>query len=150
LQEEQLQAIAASLAQDLRAAGPQFTLEITPTPSVVRGFRERVGKLEEEGKLAKGLVENMGEPYELAIALRVDGRDDMWLVFWSGLDPVEQLENLLDQAQDTVMETLHEMWPECPIHGGHMLLPRATADSVVWQCEKTEQPVARFGELANA
>jgi hypothetical protein len=150
LREEQLQAIAASLAQDLRTAGPRFSLEVTPTPPVVRGFRERAGKLAAERKLARELVENMGEPDELVIALRVDGRDDTWLVFWSGLDPVEQLENLLDQAQDTVMETLYEIWPECPLHGGHILVPRAAADSVVWQCEETKQPVARFGELAKA
>jgi hypothetical protein len=150
LQEDELRAIATSLADDLRTAGPRFSLEITPTPPEVRAFREVVGELVKERKLAKELLENLGEPDEHAIALRVDGRDDMWLVFWSRTDPLEQLENLLDQAQDTVMETLHEMWPVCPVHGGHMLLPRATADSVEWQCEETDQRVARFGELKTA
>jgi hypothetical protein len=148
LQEEQLQAIAASLAQDLRAAGPRFSLEITPTPPMVRELREVAGAIPSER--VRELLENLGEPDEQAIALRVDGRDDMWLVFWPDLDPIEQLENLLDQVQDTVMETLHQIWPECPIHCGHILLPRATADAVEWQCEEAKQPVARFGQLRSA
>jgi hypothetical protein len=150
LNDEQLRAIAARLEADLRTAGSRFTIEITPAPPASRRFREIVGELAQEGKLPQELSDDMGEPDDQAIALRVDGRDDMWLVFWSSPDPVEQLENLLDQVQDTVMETLQEMWPMCPVHGGHMLLPRATADAVEWQCEKTEESVARFGELGSA
>ena len=89
----------------------------------------------------------LGEPADTAIALRVDGREDMTLVFWSGQDHLDQLEGLLDQVQDAVMESTHERWPMCSAHD-HELLPRQNGDWVEWECPDTGEAAARFGQLA--
>lgn len=88
----------------------------------------------------------LGEPADTAIALRVDGSTHMSLVFWSGLDHVEQVADLLDQVQDVVMEATHERWPKCPAHD-HELLPRQGDGWVEWECPDTGEAIARFGRL---
>jgi hypothetical protein len=133
---QELEAIMADLADDLRTAGPRFSLAIVPTWPGAQQLRRFA--------LAKGLP--LGEPDDLGISLRVDGDDDTQLVFWTGLDPVEQLADLLDQVQDVVAETLAEMWPLCPMHD-HMLSPTPSGDHVAWQCPETGESIGRFGEL---
>jgi hypothetical protein len=88
----------------------------------------------------------LGEPADTAIALQVDGTAVMWLEFWSGLDHLEQLADMVDQVQDVVMETIHERWPMCP-HHDHELVPRPGDEWVEWECPETHGAIARFGGL---
>jgi hypothetical protein len=174
---DELETFATCLRDDLRTAGPRFSIEFTPVPPDVRvitsvppsdappaaadpgsgGFIERGGlfvedwdRLDSLPEAVKRLMGSMhaalGEPADTAIALRVDGFENMSLVFWSGLDHLEHLAELVDQVQDVVMETTHERWPKCPAHD-HELLPRLRGEWVEWQCPDTGEAIARFGEL---
>jgi hypothetical protein len=50
-----------------------------------------------------------------------------------GSDPLSALIAVADCAQDSVIETLHEVWPLCPVHqlGAH---PREHDAAAVWWC----------------
>jgi hypothetical protein len=167
---DEIEAVATCLADDLRDAGPRFSIEFTsvspsarmitsippsdePLPASVPGtggFIEDWTKddLPDEVKRLMGYMHGaLGEPADTAIALKVDGFETMSLEFWSGLDHLEHLAGLLDQAQDVVMESTHERWPMCPAHD-HELVPRRGGDWVEWECPDTGEAIARFGELA--
>ena len=108
---------------------------------------QKVDRLPAQVKRHLGWMHGMlGEPADTAILLSVDGHETMWLEFWSKPDHLEHLADLLEQAQDVVMETTHERWPVCPGHG-HELLPRPHDDWIAWECPDTEEAVARFGRL---
>ena len=165
--------MATCLRDDLRSAGPRFSIEFTSPPADVRvatsvppsdeplesagpgsgGFIEdwdRPDLLPEAVKRMLGSMHGaLGEPADTAIALRVDGFANTWLVFWSGVDHLDQVAGFVDQVQDTVAETLTEMWPLCPKHDDHMLDPRPVGGHVEWQCPETGASIARFGQLAS-
>jgi hypothetical protein len=170
--QDAIEAVAVCLTDDLCDAGPQFSIKVTPLSPSARaitsvppndtppqsgspgsgGFIEDwhvdgPDALPEEIKRLMGsLHAALGEPAETAIALNVDGDAVMWLEFWSGLDHVEQLADMLDQVQDVVMESTHERWPKCPAHD-HELSPRQRGDWVAWECPDTGEAIAQFGEL---
>jgi hypothetical protein len=74
------------------------------------------------------------------------------LIFMQGIDWPEQMAQALDQVQDVVIENILQSWPLCPEHGTekHWLEARFDAESVVWVCPFSGNPVARFGELAHS
>jgi hypothetical protein len=172
---DEIEAVASCLTDDLRHAGPRFTTEFTPVSPGARmitsvppseapleaGVPGSGGFFEAwEGDVPDALPEHvkrlmgslhaeLGEPAETAIALKVDGDAVMSLEFWSGLDHVEDLANMLDQVQDVVMESTHERWPMCPGHD-HELSARPGGGWVQWQCPDTGEAIARFGELAGS
>jgi hypothetical protein len=168
---DEIEAVATCLADDLRSAGPRFSIEFTPvSPSAEAitsvppsdtppeatdpgsgGFIEiedwDSDRLPEAVKRLMGSMHAaLGEPADTAIALHVDGFAVVSLEFWSGLDHLEHLADLLDQVQDVVMETMHERWPKCPAHD-HELLARPRGEWVEWECPDTGDAIARFGEL---
>jgi hypothetical protein len=166
---DELETVATCLVDDLRSAEPRFSVEFTPLsasaqaiPSVPPcdapppsggpgsgGFIEDwdLDALPEEVKRLMGYMHAaLGEPAGTAIALKVDGVAHIWLEFWSGLDHVEHLADLVDQVQDVVMESTHERWPKCPAHD-HELVARPGKESVEWQCPDTGKAIARFGQL---
>ena len=175
---DEIEAVATCLRDDLRSAGPRFSLEFTPPSSIAQtiisvppsdasladagpgsgGFIESGGlfledwdldKLPEDVKRLMGSMHAaLGEPADTAIALRVDGFENLSLEFWSGLDHLEHLAGLVDQVQDVVMETTHERWPKCPDHD-HELLARPRGEWVEWECPDTGEAIARFGGLAD-
>jgi hypothetical protein len=129
--------VAAALENDLRNAGPQFSIGISHRQDRLPVHDERAGR------------ERLPELLDAAISIRVEGMAYMWLLFSparNALEEVEELASLVDQVQDEVMESTHEMWPKCPLHN-HELLPSARQDWVVWECPETERTIARFGEL---
>jgi hypothetical protein len=174
---DEIEAVATCLTDDLRHAGPRFSIEFTAMSPGTRlitsvppseapidatvpgcgGFIETPGLLVEDWEDADALPEpvrrmmgsmhaELGEPAETAIALKVDGDVVTWLEFWSGLDHVKGLADMLDQVQDVVMEATHEQWPMCPGHD-HELSLRPRGGRVEWVCLDTGAAVARFGEL---
>lgn len=50
-----------------------------------------------------------------------------------GSDPLSALIAIADNAQNSIIETLHEVWPLCPVHqlGAH---PRRHDGAAVWWC----------------
>jgi hypothetical protein len=62
-----------------------------------------------------------------------------------GGSPTWALVAVADEAQDSIMETLWEAWPLCPIHqlGAH---PQEHDDTAVWRCTGNEgHTIARIG-----
>ena len=135
---DELPFIATSLENDLRTAGPRFSVAITPVPDVVDEGRRHAG--------AMGL--EVPQPVDQAIQLSVDGHPEMWLVFFRDRALPEELADLLYQAQDVVMETTTEMWPGCPFHD-HYLRPEPGAEWVAWTCPRSGDSIARFGQLGS-
>ena len=133
-----LEKVMTCLEDGLRHAGPQFSIGTTRVPPGVRMLRRAV----------TGFGQSLPPAIDTAISVRIDESEAMTLVFHSGLDPIEQLADLLDQVQDVVMESRAELWPRCPLHDHQdPLLPRPDQEWVEWECPETGEAIARFGEL---
>lgn len=132
---DEIDVFAACLVRDLQTAGPRCSV-IAPVPPDTAIFRRAAA--------AHGL--DWPEEVDKAISLRVDGQEEMRLVFYRGQSHVQQLENLLDQVQTLVIETKRTLWPKCPAHN-HFLAPRESGDWIQWLCPDTGESIARFGAL---
>jgi hypothetical protein len=129
--------IAEWLRADLGTLGERWSAEVVAEGGLVGGMQRDAARL--------GLP--LGEPLPQAVSIRVDDVEDLRVVFWSGLEFMEQVVNAMGQIQDFVAEVTTEEWPRCPRHR-HALLPRNEAGSIGWACPSASQVVVSLGELS--
>ncbi|MFB9315698.1 hypothetical protein [Nocardioides plantarum] len=129
----------------------------------LEGLRELLALvLDDVRTLGLGLEEQFaispGPPsWESPHAVHLDFPSGSWMIH-PGTDdqtPADELERLADQVHEWVVEELPGLrrptnWPVCPAHPTtHPLEVRQVAGDVVWVCPRTEEAVARVGELSS-
>ena len=97
------------------------------------------------------MVDHHGKEVIYVMFVNQDGQGQGILV--PDGDRPRQLARVADQVQEWAVEELWYLgrpatWPECPFHPeSHPLEPAVIADTALWQCPKTAEPMGAIGEL---
>jgi hypothetical protein len=142
-----LDGIAAHLAADLRDVGGQWTAEVI-AEAPVYGDGSWYPSFNAAPPPA-GQTYVTPWPFPEAISIRLGGREELRLAFWSvGAVPLaSQVAEAVDQLQDVVAEETTEQWPQCPDHS-HALIPVPDGDLVGWTCPSSGRVLVPLGALA--
>jgi hypothetical protein len=86
------------------------------------------------------MAEHMGHPMppemDPSIAISIDGRLRLTLVFYERPGLIDQFVEGLNQLQDVIVESLLAPWPACPVHP-HELVPVRDGVELKWRCPES-------------
>jgi len=91
-----------------------------------------------------------------SVWISTDGVSKAGITVDSALSLADRLAHTADAVADWLVECLPTagypaLWPICPLHPNtHPLEARADHSTAAWICPKTNEPVARVGELSQA